>query len=1017
MNVIILHLSDIHIDNEKDPVLKQAEHIASTTFSYLPAAEQVFILVSGDIAFSGKEGQYQLATTFLTEIRQSIIREKNCPVHFILCPGNHDCDLRLDTTARQLVCGSLTQQPKIDDSVIETCTKVQSAFFAFRRRIETGITEIDDGLWRATRYSASGMSLVFECLNDSWASSRDDTFGKLPFPLERYQSIPKNNGDIRIAVLHHPVHWAQQSIYRDLRKFVRDRASMVVTGHEHRGNIGVINETESGVSAFIEGCPLQTDGSLAESAFNVIEIDLEQKKFKATQYKFEQNHYTSKPSNSWITYRDLPSGQTRDFPLSKDFSSKLNDFGSPLKHPRGGDINLHDIYVYPDLVPYDEQEGRPRVYKSSSELRKVEQIKDNLIIQGGEKYGKTSLLYQLYSHYYEHGYVPVLLNGADLKRSKDEELDRCITRAVASQYGEESVEKFAQSPREKKILFLDDFDLSPSKSQKIRDKILEGFQARFHCLILTVGETFELRQLLESEPADSLQRFRRFSIQPFGYSLRAALIKKWYSIGGEVAVDDGEILARCEHAERVIDDVMFTTVVPSVPLYLLTLLYSIEGSREGEFKESALGYYYQYLLTAAFGNAGVDADKLTEVFEYASHLAWEFKKQGKTHLSDPELRAFNKNFSERWHTVSYEQRIEILVRAKILAKSGDDYAFRYPYVYYFLKAKYLSEFLNEAETRRYIQHCCEHLYVRDNASTILFLAHHTNDNFVVDAIRATQRKMFSQCVPVSFNGDTAAVEKLIEDAPRIVYSGEQPADFHRRKDELLDAVGNDTDGLATNEEEGQELSFPAQLTMLIKTTEILGQVLKNQYSKIERARRQDLLADLFNGPLRALNHLFEFCKSNPNAFAAEIEALLKKREVINDEEARKSAAKKLAAGIIQLITFGFLLTSARAANSESLYEDVVAVVEKSGTMAFKLLHLGIRLDSPKDMPKSLLEDLYRETEGKMLPSRMVRLMVIRRLYMFKTRERDMQWLKDKLKIGIDQQHAITYQQTRGRRIR
>ena len=48
----------------------------------------------------------------------------------------------------------------------------------------------------------------------------------------------------------------------------------------------------------------------------------------------------------------------------------------------------------------------------------------------------------------------------------------------------------------------------------------------------------------------------------------------------------------------------------------------------------------------------------------------------------------------------------------------------------------------------------------------------------------------------------------------------------------------------------EELSLIAQMTMLFKTTEILGQVLKNQYSKIQRIRKSALLEDLFN---RALN--------------------------------------------------------------------------------------------------------------------------------------------------------------------
>lgn len=63
MTAVILHLSDIHIKSSHDPILKRANNIAVCTFSSLPSASSVFIVVSGDIAFSGRADQYALADT------------------------------------------------------------------------------------------------------------------------------------------------------------------------------------------------------------------------------------------------------------------------------------------------------------------------------------------------------------------------------------------------------------------------------------------------------------------------------------------------------------------------------------------------------------------------------------------------------------------------------------------------------------------------------------------------------------------------------------------------------------------------------------------------------------------------------------------------------------------------------------------------------------------------------------------------------------------------------------------
>ena len=286
---------------------------------------------------------------------------------------------------------------------------------------------------------------------------------------------------------------------------------------------------------------------------------------------------------------------------------------------------------------------------------------------------------------------------------------------------------------------------------------------------------------------------------------------------------------------------MQKSITPAVPFYLLILLQSMDAGRSSDFKESALGHYYQYLLTESFQNSGVKSDKLTELFQYSTYLAWEFHHQGKKELSEAELRAFNDRFTNEWHTVDFMQRLDILLKARVLSKVGEDYAFRYPYIYYYLKGLYLSENLNNQVVRVYILHCCQHLYVRDHANTVLFLAHHTNDNFVLSSIAEALHNLFISRSPIKFDGDTVAINRFIADAPKLVYSGGSPADHRVRRDVIKDQLDDGHDGLADNEEKAENLSLLAQITMLSKTTEILGQILKNQYSKIQRARKEELL--------------------------------------------------------------------------------------------------------------------------------------------------------------------------------
>lgn len=1012
MTAVILHLSDIHIKSAKDPILKRAKSIAACLFSSLPSASKVFVVVSGDIAFSGQADQYSLASTFFEEIRAAILAEADLPVSFVIVPGNHDCNFDKNSSARKMLIKSIdeSENPEIDASVIDACTSIQGDFFAFREALENNPNAHGDSLWRTAIYEVEGRCLSFECLNVSWVSKLKEEPGRLYFPVELYKAKKSSSVDVRVVVLHHPLNWFSQTIYKPFRTFLRQRANIIISGHEHQANVGIVHDAESEKSAFVEGCVLQGDKNLSDSAFNVVVLDIDEGQFASTRFAWIGDMYKPTEEGSWADYHDLPAKRANPFPIAESFLERLDDPGAFFKHPGQSNITLSDIFVYPDLCKVGNGDDKRRSFFSSQRLLSPEVTADGALVEGEEKAGCTSLLFELYRQYHGRGFVPILINGKELRRTTDTEINSAIKHAVEVQYGKSYVEAFCQLPATQKLLLIDHFDESSMKAADARANLLCALKKRFGHMVVTTGAMFEMREMLDGDASRQLLALQHYQLQPFGYLLRTQLIERWFSLGADGTVDEATFIAQCDQAERLMDVVMAKTVVPSHPLYLLTLLQSMEAGRSGDFKESALGYYYQYLLTEAFQLSGVKPEKLTEIFQYSAHLAWEFHLQQKGELTKDELREFNDRFSKKWVTVDFSRRLDILLAARVLCRVGDDYKFRYPYIYYYLKGHYLSENLTDLDIRAYIGHCTEHLYVRDHANTVLFLAHHSNDEFVLNSISGALHGLFRAHAPVTFEGDTNGIKQLIKDAPKLAYSGESPVEHRKRRNELHDQLDDGHDGLSETEESSPELSLIAQMTVLMKTTEILGQVLKNQYAKIPRTRKVDLLEDLFNGPLRAIRDFYSYLEKNPDSLVAEIDAELLRKGKVDKEDDRKAIARRVVASLVQIITFAFVLRAAQSANSDSLSEDVREVVKKNSTLAFKLIELNIILDSPKAIPRQKLKQLHKDVEKDLVAARLLQIMVLNRLYMFKTTEQDMQWLNGELKIDLGIQHAITYQE-------
>ncbi|CAB5527823.1 metallophosphoesterase [Stutzerimonas stutzeri] len=1008
MSAILLHLSDIHIRSDKDKILQYSNAISATLNKYLDKSSTLFIIVSGDIAFSGKKSQYSAAEKFLNEIKRNIYDEYAIEIEFIIAPGNHDCDFELNNSARKMLIASIegTENPEIDHSVVQSCTSVQAEFIAFKNRLEN--TPHTDPLWQTRNFTVDGKKICFDTLNLSWMSKIREEPGKLYFPTSLYESKTSEKNDVRIIALHHPFNWLNQNTYRDFRSFIRRIGDIVITGHEHVGNVGLNSDSESELSVFVEGCALQGHSQKFESAFNVIVMDLAQQQFSSTRYELIGEAYIAVEEGSWSDYRNLPTKETNEFAINSSFFEVLEDPGAFFKHPSTRNITLSDIYVYPDLKKINDNTAARRSLINSSKLISPEFADGGILIEGEEKSGTTSLLFQIYKEYHARGYIPLLIKGKYLKKNLDTEIRATIRKAIVEQYGRELIEKIEQTPPSKKILLIDAFDDSPLRAAEARASLLCNLRQKAQHLVVGVSDMFEMGEILSSDQSQTLS-LDHYKLQPFGYSLRSKLIEKWFSLGNDGSIDESTFISRCDEAERLMNSAMTKTVTPSLPLYLLTLLQSIESGQSGDFKESALGYYYQYLLTESLQSNGVRKDKLTEHFQYIGHLAWEFHSRGAKEVSESDLLTFNTKFSATWHTVNFTERLETLVSARVLTRNGEDYSFRYPYIYYFLKGQYLSEHLQDIEIRDYIKNCCKHLYVRDHANTILFLAHHTNDEFVLDQVSASLRGLFGAWSPLKLNGDTAGINKLIDDAPKMRYSGVAPKEHRAKQNLIKDQLENDHDGLADSEETSPELSLFAEMTMLFKNIEILGQVLKNQYSKIQRARKYQLIEELFNAPLRALKDFYTFFETNPDSLAKEIEAALQKKGSITDPEERKTVARKIAASLIQVITFGFVMRAAQGANTDSLAEEVSNVVKSNDSLAFRMIELGIKLDSYRELPRSLLRDLYHETKRDITAARLLQMMVLHRLYMFKTSEKDMQWLTTELQIDIETQHMINYQ--------
>lgn len=92
MTVLLIHFSDIHLNTSSNSILSRVSSMKNALKDDLAESDDAVLLISEDIAFSGKSIEYDSARQSLSEFEREIKSIKpSIKLNYIVVTGNHDC--------------------------------------------------------------------------------------------------------------------------------------------------------------------------------------------------------------------------------------------------------------------------------------------------------------------------------------------------------------------------------------------------------------------------------------------------------------------------------------------------------------------------------------------------------------------------------------------------------------------------------------------------------------------------------------------------------------------------------------------------------------------------------------------------------------------------------------------------------------------------------------------------------------------------------------------------------------
>lgn len=1009
MKLLLLHLSDIHIKDDKNPALNRYKEIGSTVISIAPEVSVIFIVITGDIAYSGIKEEYILATAFINNLINHIQQSSNVssiPIHVLMVPGNHDGEFKSSGNARNGTIDNVRKEGEnyIDDGVIALCTEPQNQYFEFERQFSGDNLVLNDPLWKEYLFNIDGQSIRFSAINASWMSQVPEVQGKLVLPIRKYSSVINEDASIKIALLHHPLNWYAQETYHPLRDLCRLNYQIVMTGHEHLNSTYITTDNEGYQTTNLEaGALVAHDGK--SSVFSIITVDMNKQHFAVEEFVWVKSMY--EPTNGpaiWNSYMPLPISRPNKFQISDFMKEKLESLGATFYHPHLDSLHLSDVFVYPDLLEVDSNDDQNENVNSSILSKELENL-EKVLILGEEQFGKSSLLSHLYKQYHNANYVPILLDAHELKSATEDQFSRIINRNFEVQYGKDHLNKYLQTDYNKKIALVDNIDKLGVRGD-ILARVVNHLNKHFKFLILTADDKFDVTLISSTEASQSLKPFKFYKMLGFGYKLRNELIRKWQQAGSDLTHD--ELQERVHSAEQVINSILGKGLVPMTAFNVLVLLQTLESNQKGALANAGLAQYYEYLIRRGFFHANIKGDEFDEILSYLSHLAWKMYQLKSKSIEELDLEKFNITFSDEVHKTSLMERLAILEKGKILVKKNGEYSFSHPYLEYFFVARYMATNLEDNdELKAKVIHICRHLYIKENANIILFLTHHSSDRWIVKEIASVLSELLSETSPLNLETDTRLINSLVNEKARIAVDASNHVENQKQVRENDDKISVYKEPeLASELSSIKELDQLAQLNLLFKTSEILGQILKNRYGSLSKEFKNELLKTLFDAPLRAINFFVDIVNNIPESLLSEISDRIQSKVPSVDKEKSHETAKKFIFSVVGNVADAFLSRQGEIIGSPKLKDSIEDVANKNDGVTYKLVSISAQLSYPNHAPIAQIKKISKDLESNYFGYKILQGLAARHMYMYSLPLTERQELASAVSIDVHNQRGI-----------
>lgn len=877
MKVALIHFSDFHISSQEDFVVTHVSQIAAACRPLTNLCEKICIIVTGDIIDKGQVLAYSYAESALNNLKIELQNENaTSDVCFLIVPGNHDNKYRYpNAVIRSAIIKGIKDSDEVDDKLLPICMEPQQDFWDFYSRLTSEEQHPSVSFLRKMQLDEHHQ-LSFVSYNTSVFLEENESDGFCLIPENKFihiDEVAPNIQQIVVTLFHHNPCWIDAQTQRNNRAKFRSHISstshILLCGHEHNKSSELRTELESEDQVlYLEAESLQVG---EHHSFQIYVVDTEKwDEIEIQNVEIEEGEFVL-PSP---IIKSIPQ-KTHSFEFTDTWKQQLLNTGAPLSHPAKKDLNLRDIYVFPDLQPLTDLSGdKVYIYTDAEDLLRDIIEGRVYILQGENQSGRTSLLKMYVMHLYERGVYPLFIHGEDIQGTH---VDGILNQAYKKQYAKNalsSYDKYVMLDKEKRILLIDNIDKSKLNASGKND-LYKALLKNYECIIVTSRDVIDLGTLMDQNNSNSI--YVQYHIEPFGYEKRNTLIDKWYHIGQNMSTVQNEVIAdQIKLIFNQVTAILGKELMPAYPIFILPLLQTqqLVQERNAPLQPTSYATLYEILLKGALDKSGFIQSDYDGIIRFLSYVAYHMHQHQTKVFADSANSATPIGFFDEYeeYTKSYnlrEGKEKILAKLKssfIREEENSVYVFSYKYIYFYLVARYIAENLDSDEGKQEVTDLRNTLHKEESANILVFLAYLDKHKVLLDELQLATWLPFDGVAEATLRQDDVLFEKLqllissIKDNI-LQLNVDSKQERHRQLNEAdkqtrqIKAAQQSGSTMIPTEEDFENDPILRDINNTYRITSIIGQVVKNQRDTVARKTLVSLIEDTYRANFRFINYI------------------------------------------------------------------------------------------------------------------------------------------------------------------